>query len=114
MKKLLILPVLFLLTATAMADQCAYVTKDQADAAVKILKQNEVAYHFCELCGDTEPRKIQITSVENVSTGWRDFYEVTINGTDADLAYTYDQNGYNLAMQVGCETNEVSAEIEVQ
>ena len=58
MKKLLLLLLLCtFISATASADQLAYLTKEQAETAVKFLKKQKRVMLFCGCC-DNDPKVI--------------------------------------------------------
>lgn len=97
----------------ALADQCAYITKEQSLAAVARLKLNQTIYQFCQPCGDQIPTPISIKELSAGTTGYQDYWEVKVNGSNIDLAYTFIDAGIanqkvNLAAVVGCPASGVS------
>nr|HEX4314520.1 hypothetical protein [Kofleriaceae bacterium] len=103
----------------ARADQCAWVTKDQADAAAKIVHgadHHNVAY-FCKPCGDAGPTKdiAQTVDVKHVKEA---FYTLVINHKEVDLAYVYYSAGSgpyrNLGIGAKCKVVEVPDTIAVK
>jgi len=81
--------VILLLTISAFADQAAYITKAEADKAVRLLKDKTGIKHFCNPCDDKEIRLETIKTIEAVPTGYEGTWEVKINGEGIDLAYVY-------------------------
>lgn len=111
----------FVVTAgVARADQCAWVTKDQAEAASAIVRgadHHRVAY-FCKPCGDQDATKdvVKTTAVKRVKD---DFFSLEINGKDVDLAYVYYAAAAtgpykNLAIGAKCKVVEVTDTIVVK
>ncbi|TNE99146.1 MAG: hypothetical protein EP326_08590 [Deltaproteobacteria bacterium] len=114
MKKMIFATIFAALSFSAMADQCQLLDKADAERGAQILSQSSVAFDFCEPCGDTAPQKMEIQTVEAVKSNYRDYYEVRVNGRAVDLAYTFDAQGQNVALQTSCSASDVSASIEVQ
>lgn len=116
MKKSIIVSVLIFTVSFCFADQAAWISKDKADAAVKILSKAGAVRHYCEPCGDEGYRSEKVSKVR---TGWvdyndQDYYEVLINETPVDLAYVYIlQQGRwtNIAMMLQIEVSSVSREM---
>ncbi len=126
---------LSVVTATALfipslahADQCAWVTKDQAIAAARTLGASFGTRYleYCEPCGDTAPTA---SMVKSVSFAWasgsydgRTHFEVKVNGVGIDLAYAYtlidsdgdgdDDTWGNVAARVGCDASGVSPQLD--
>ena len=73
----------------AWADQCAYVSKEQALAAVSRLQVGQTIYQLCEPCGNRISSPIRIQALSAATTGSQDFWEVKVNGASIDLAYTF-------------------------
>ncbi|AFY88332.1 MAG: hypothetical protein CLLPBCKN_001244 [Chroococcidiopsis cubana SAG 39.79] len=97
----------------AWADQCAYVSKEQALAAVSRLQVGQTIYQLCEPCGDRIPNQIAIQDLAAATTGSQDYWEVRVNGANVDLAYIFVDNEaanqkINLAVAVGCPARDVS------
>jgi hypothetical protein len=124
MKSLLFLVpcVAILYNSVAYADQCAYVTKEQAASFAKLVTIGETLYHLCEPCGDStetnSEKKIEVTSVGYRAAGYMDYYEVVINGQAVDLAYIYKETArldkknkvlVNAALLVACQTSGVTS-----
>lgn len=98
---------------SALADQCAYINKAQALAAVSRLNLGQTVYQFCQPCGDRQPEPLLIKTLSMGTTGYKDFWEVQINGSGIDLAYTFVNAGIkdqkvNLAAVAGCPALDVS------
>lgn len=106
MKKFLVLATL--LSGAAFADQCAYITHDEAARAVLLLQKGAVVGYSCAPCGDVGINEIEVVSSAVVaSANFQDFSQVLINGKGVDLAYTYIQTSpkkmVNLAKAIACE-----------
>ncbi len=114
MKRMFITAILTMLSFSAMADQCQLLDKADAERGAQILSQGTVAYKLCEPCGETTPEKIEITTVEAVDARYQGLYEVLVNGKWVDLAYIYDAQGQNVALQTNCQAQDVSSTIAVQ
>ncbi|MBY0516641.1 MAG: hypothetical protein K2P81_07030 [Bacteriovoracaceae bacterium] len=93
--------------APVFADQCAYVTKQQAKKAVIALINAKEIHELCEPCGETVAQKVVLKSIAMNPTNYQGTYEVTVNGKGIDAAYTY-VNKSNLAFAVGCPASDVS------
>lgn len=107
MKKLIILA--SLISGVAFADQCAYVTHDEAARAALLLQKGSVVGYNCAPCGEVGVQKLEVvSSIQVVSANFQDFSEVRVNGKGIDLAYTYIQTApnklVNLAKAVACQT----------
>ncbi len=102
----------------ALADQCEYITKEQSLTAIARLKVGQTIYQFCEPCGDKLPTPIPIKQLSAETTGYEDYWEVKVNGSNIDLAYTFINAGIanqrvNLAAVVGCPASNVSVVLPV-
>ena len=125
--KILFLTVAFLLGSTAWADQCIYISpigtefgnsenpKQTADNAAEMLRNANQWHHFCELCGDLEPKPI--AKGEVTVTEWPDFsapgvsdYTVNVDGDSIDLAYTYADE-LNVAIANDCLVHGVTKDL---
>ncbi len=101
-----------------LADQCEYITKEQSLTAIARLKVGQTIYQFCEPCGDKLPTPISIKQLSAGTTGYEDYWEVKVNGSNIDLAYTFINAGIanqrvNLAAVVGCPASNVSVVLPV-
>jgi hypothetical protein len=107
-----------LLGGTAHADQCAWVTKAQADKAQQILTSSSKFIEYCEPCGDPAPGIPQHIENANVMVPAASYWEVTLNGKPSDLAYVFvktsDTEYKNLAKLAGCPVTGVSASLTVE
>jgi hypothetical protein len=103
-----------------MADQCAYVSEKQANAAALYLPAGGAFVPFCEPCGDKPfPVGASVTAATSSvnplptsATGLdQNFWELQLNGEGVDLAYIYvkQPNGtfINLAKLAHCPTSGV-------
>ncbi len=113
MKNLILLSIALLVSTTAFADQCAYITKKQAQVAVSKLALSNSIIELCEPCGEITPVKKEITSLGYAHTGYENYFEVKVNGKGIDLAYTYTNLGINMALLSACKATDVSAVINV-
>lgn len=100
-------------SSVALADQCSYITKEQSLAAIARLNVGQTIYQFCEPCGDKIATPISIKNLSAQTTGYQDYWEVQVNNSNIDLAYTYVNAGnanqkVNLAAAVGCPASNVS------
>ncbi len=107
-----------ILGSEALADQCEYITKEQSLTAIARLKVGQTIYQFCEPCGDKLPTPISIKQLSAGTTGYEDYWEVKVNGSNIDLAYTFINAGIanqrvNLAAVVGCPASNVSVVLPV-
>lgn len=92
MKKIAVFILVLIFTLTAFADQAAYVTKNEAERAVALLKEKTQIKHYCEPCDDKSIRTEEIETLEAVPTGYQETWEVKVNGEGIDLAYVYFQD----------------------
>lgn len=109
------------------ADQCAYVTEEQAQAAAESLPVGGKFVPFCEPCGDEqfpagEPQVVESSVVHALpvsETGLgQDYWELQLNGEGVDLAYIYVQQDsgmfINLAKLADCPASGVKAEYDAE
>lgn len=75
---------MFLMTTAAKADQLAYITKAQAIEATEYLLKESKVILWCACCDETKKTLVAISGVTYQHTGYQDYYEVLITGTDAD------------------------------
>jgi hypothetical protein len=73
----------------AYADQCMLIPKQQALAAMARLEPGDNIYSLCELCGEKQPQKIAVKTIELVNEPRTKLWQVKINNREIDLAYTY-------------------------
>jgi len=103
--------------ALASADQCAYVTKAQADDALQLVAVGDDIVEFCEPCGEG-PQSVKVDTVTSAETGFENTWEVSVNGQGIDLAYTFIANGdgkwVNLSKMVDCPSEGVSYLLDEQ
>lgn len=105
-----------LLVSVALADQCSWISAQNAAAALEHLGPGREWLAFCEPCGDAEPvlGKVGRATVATVDGGR--FRQVSIDGNPVDLAYTYvhagnDAGFTNLAALVGCPATGVTRRV---
>lgn len=103
------------LSSAAFADQCAYITKQQAIAAVSRLEKGQIIYKLCEPCGEKVPQAVKINSVSAGTVGYENYWGVEVNEQNIDLAYTYINTSnnkdrkVNLATLARCPAQNVSS-----
>lgn len=103
----------------ARADQCAYTTKAQAEAAKTFVTAGMVLREYCEPCGDKDPaasKAVVVTDVAIRETGFENTWELVVNGTGYDLAYTFvpHKGRYvNLASLAKCDAHSVSTQLDL-
>ena len=116
MKKMISLT-LFVLSTSAFADQCAYVSKAQAARAALLLQNGAEIASLCQPCGEVIAQaKVGVArSVKINDPKYQDLREIKINGQGVDLAYTYvkvaPNRFVNVANVIGCQAEGVSAVI---
>lgn len=98
---------------SAKADQCAYITKEQASKALSTLNLSQIIYFLCEPCGEVMPTSSLIESLAMETVNYQEYWQVKINGKGIDLAYTFVEAGIdnkllNLAAIANCEATGVS------
>ncbi|BAZ45165.1 hypothetical protein NIES4102_21830 [Chondrocystis sp. NIES-4102] len=108
-----------ILCTSALADQCAYITKEQAQTAVSRLNLDQTIYSFCEPCGDKIPQPMTIERLGIETVDYQDFWQVKVNNGGIDLAYIFidsgvDGNFLNLAAVANCQATQVSPIISPQ
>jgi hypothetical protein len=102
--------------SVAHADQCSWVSRANAEAAVEHLKPGADWLAFCEPCGDTTPDKHTVGEATAAPVNDR-FWQVSIDGQPVDLAYTYVKESAgaafytNLAKLVDCQASMVSRRV---
>lgn len=113
MKSILTIALLFLLAPWSKADQLAYISKEQANAAVEFLKAQPQVILYCACCDFDPSEVIWPTSVRAEYTGFESYYEVVLTGNKfsgeevtrkLDLAYVHYKVGdkaYNVGLALG-------------
>ena len=116
MRKLMLMLVAVLcLSMTAVADQLEYISEEDAQAAVKLLKKQKHVLLYCGCCAEGYDSKqyVKIKSVSYRYTNFMNYYEVVVDGVDAngnrvsetiDLAYSHIKKGKN-ALCIGKALN---------
>ena len=117
MKKVLFILLCAFFSLTAHADQLAWISKQDADTAVKYLEKQKYVLLYCGCCDNDPKMYVKIKKVTCQSTGVSDYYEVIITGEDpngnevseaVDLAYVHVQQGkkalcVGLALNMDCD-----------
>jgi hypothetical protein len=102
--------------SVAHADQCSWVTKANADAALEHLAEGSEWLSYCEPCGDAAPDHRTVGAATAAPVDDR-FWQVSVDGKPIDLAYTFvrasadDPFFSNLARLVDCEASMVSRKV---
>ncbi len=102
--------VLLLSLSNVMADQAAYITLEQSKEAVQLLEGTQQVRFFCAPCGETKSELVEVFSIENVNTGYENYWEVQVNNKGIDLAYTYyhvDGKWRNIAISLNIDVHGV-------
>ena len=106
----------FLVSAfTLLADQAAYISKDEAMAAHALLQKSTTIKSFCAPCGDHNSVLIPVKTIDVTYTNYQNYWEVQINGKGIDLAYTYflsNNKWRNVAIAMGLPVSGVPEFIE--
>lgn len=106
----------------AHADQCEALSMNVARTAARILPRGTRFTRFCAPCGDKHPGPVEVVSnIEIVKT--HDHFEIAVNGSPLDLAYTYvvtrassdarGEVGRNAAIMSGCQAAGVDEWIKL-
>lgn len=111
MKNFIALILILMFALTAFADQAAYITKDQAERAVALLKDKGQIKNHCAPCDDKSITTQDIETIEAAPTGYEDYWEVKVNGEGIDLAYVYflekNDKWKNVAMKLKIDVDGV-------
>lgn len=97
----------------AVADQCSYITKEQALNAIARLELNQDLYFLCEPCGEEIPKLTNVNHLAMTKVDFEDYWQIKINGQGIDLAYVFVNSGIenefiNLAAIANCPAQSVS------
>ena len=106
---LLLVIAFYLFAAPAFADQAIWVSQETAQQAVAILEKEKIYYDYCAPCEDKFAEKVIIKNVKMIPKSDQ-YWAVTVNGKDIDLAYTYVKEGkqwVNLAIKLAVEVDSV-------
>ena len=98
----------------AVADQCAYISKEQAMTVVSRLQINQTIFELCEPCGEKEVIATQINNLSMAKVDYQDYWQVEVNERGIDLAYVFIDAGnskdlVNLGIVANCRTRSVSS-----
>jgi len=114
MKKLIPVLIILISASLLMADQAAWITKEQAGRGAALIRKSGVIKHYCEPCGDSFYRTEYVSTSVAVKAVGSDagdpYYEVRVNGKGVDLAYVYLLSGdrwVNAAMLLDIEVTGV-------
>ena len=110
-RAILVSAVLAIFAVAGYADQAAYITKAQAEKTAAFLKDKKQIRHYCNPCDDKGDRVEEIGTVEAAPAGYRQYWEVKVNGEGIDLAYVYfqtkDGKWKNLAKELDIKVSDV-------
>lgn len=100
----------------AHADQCAYISKQQAITTISRLDIGNRIYLLCEPCGEKVPQTVQIQNLTMEKVDYQDYWQVKVNQSRIDLAYVFVDSGVgnkalNLAAIANCPASRVSTTI---
>jgi hypothetical protein len=104
MKKIFFILILVLASKLCIADQLAYITKEQAEKTVQFIKDYGISklILWCACCENDIPLKVEINKVFYRYTGYEEYYEIVVEGrkengdyfaSTVDLAYVHIQSG---------------------
>lgn len=100
-----------LIVTTVLADQAAWITKEQAEKAAAFLKDKKEIRHYCAPCDDKGDKVEAINTVDTAKIQDENYWEVRVNGQGTDLAYVYfktkDGKWKNLAKETGVKVKDV-------
>jgi hypothetical protein len=108
---------LSLSSAAAMADQCLVLTPWQKQRAADLINRQDINNRFvlslCEPCGQRWGSLVQVHHLGYVASPVRGYLHLTVNGREADMAYTYVYNyvgryWFNVGMEIGCPVRGVT------
>jgi hypothetical protein len=100
----------FCLAAPASADQAAYISKADADRAVKLLNNVATIKSYCAPCGDATAETMAVNDIKEVDVNYEGYWEIQINGQGVDLAYIYfpeNKKWRNVAMALNIPVQDV-------
>jgi len=63
---------------SAFADQCAYITQEQAIDAISRLSLEQNIYFLCEPCGETMPKLVEISDLSMGTVDYKNFWQVNV------------------------------------
>ena len=101
------------LAVPALADQCSYISKEQAINAIARLEIEDKIYFLCEPCGEEMPELATINNLSMNKVDYQDYWQIEVNDKGIDLAYVFvnsgvENNFINLAAIADCPAVEVS------
>jgi hypothetical protein len=113
----------FAVPSVAHADQCAWVSKDQAYAAQQKILNERTYVEYCKPCRETKATAPKVAKTAEIKKRKADYYELVIDGKAVDLAYTYykqpmlqrsgEQLYQNLAEWSKCPVHDVPSLIKL-
>ena len=97
----------------ALADRCAYISKQQGITALSRLDIDQTIYKLCEPCGDENARSTLIQDLSLEKVDYQDYWQIMVNGEGIDLAYVFvdsriENHIVNLAAIADCPAVKVS------
>lgn len=103
-------------TVGVFADQAAWVTQKQAEAATVLLKEQKQIRHYCAPCDDKDDRVVDVSEVSFEKVPNENYWNVIVNGKSIDLAYVYfktkDGRWKNVAMHLSIKVEKVPKHLD--
>lgn len=108
---------LSIISTSAWADQCMALTPWQKQSATNLINRQDITNRYvlslCEPCGERGGKLVKVSHLGYTSAGTPGTLKLTINGVDADMAYTYVYNHAgrywaNVGMDIGCRVTGVT------
>ena len=98
MKKFLLIALFLGSSFSLLADQLAYISKEEAMQAAEFIKKTKTIYSYCGCCEEFaetpgKPIKLKVENIIVRATGYENYYQVyvVVKGKEIalDLAYTW-------------------------
>jgi len=109
-KSLAIAAPLVVLASIAVADECAWVTKDVAQKAAAAMKDKTAFQSYCPTCGDKRASRIPYKKVTAAQIkDHAEYWGVFADDDNIDLSYVYIQDGdrwLNVGLIAGCPDDD--------
>ncbi|MDM7923162.1 MAG: hypothetical protein QUS14_12755 [Pyrinomonadaceae bacterium] len=111
----LVLAVILAAASPVFADQAAWVSRAEAERALKLLASQQVVRHYCAPCGDKSVRSEVVESIGLFKVEDSEYWEIRVNGKGVDLAYIYflkkRDRWVNAAMAADIDVSDVPEEL---
>lgn len=109
MKKIFALLMILVLPMLLLADVASYVSKADAEKGAVLIKKQKEIKNFCGPCDDTVATTQAVKEVKAAAVPDTEFWNVTVNGEEKDLAYIYyktdDGKWRNIAIAIGIKVD---------